>query len=123
MKNKNRFIIWLPRVLSILFVLFLMLFSVDVFESGASAGDIALGLLVHNIPALILLTAALVSWKYEIIGGVVFTLTGIIYISLMMRSGSFDSRLVPILIIAFPALVIGVLFAVNWFKKKSLYDV
>lgn len=110
----------MPRILSILFVLFLMLFSLDVFDSSASAGDIAIGLLVHNLPALLLLVAAIISWKYEIVGGVVFVLAGIAYIVLMMMSGSSSgNQWLPALIIALPALVIGVLFISNWVKKKK----
>lgn len=119
MKGKGSFGIWLPRVLSILFVLFLMLFSLDIFSPDASVGEIVVGLLMHNIPALILLVAAIVSWKYEIVGGIVFVLAGIAYTVLLLLPGSPSvERLLPVLIIALPAIVVGVLFIRNWTKKN-----
>jgi hypothetical protein len=95
------------------------MFSLDVFDSSASVADIIIGLLVHNIPALVLLAAVLVSWKYEIVGGIIFTLAGIAYIALMIKSGLSDgNQWLPILMIAFPAFVIGILFTINFFKKN-----
>ena len=111
---------WAPRILSMIFVLFLMLFSLDVFESGASIGEIAIGLFVHNIPAFILAIVVAISWKYEIVGGVVFILAGIVYIVLVTMPGSSNgNRWIPALIIALPALVTGVLFITSWVKKKK----
>lgn len=122
-KNMNQispFRIWLPRVLSILFVLFLMLFSLDVFTAGASAGEITIGLLVHNIPALILLAVVVISFKYEIVGGIVFILSGIAYIANMLINNRIVENIwLPSLIIGVPAFLIGILFLLNWMKKKT----
>jgi hypothetical protein len=39
-KQTGKFVYWAPRVLSILFILFLALFSLDVFDTpNASAGE------------------------------------------------------------------------------------
>jgi hypothetical protein len=104
MKEKiNKFIFWAPRILGIFFVLFLMLFSLDIFDLGLNVWETAVGLFMHNIPALILLIVLIISWKREIVGGVVFILAGIVL---------FQS-----LILAGPAFLIGILFLVNWFKK------
>jgi hypothetical protein len=106
MKNQkkiDKFIYWTPRTLGIFFVLFLMLFSLDVFEPGLTVWQIAVGLFMHNIPALFLLIILIISWKREIVGGVVFILAGIV----LFRS----------LILAGPAFLIGALFLLNWFKK------
>ena len=46
---------WMPRILSILFICFLSLFSLDVFQPGMSTAEIALGLFMHNIPSIILI--------------------------------------------------------------------
>ena len=55
-KQKRRGVIfWLPRILSIIFILFLTMFSLDIFGNGYSFWEIVVGLLVHNIPSLILL--------------------------------------------------------------------
>lgn len=119
-KKINKFIYWTPRILSIVFILFLMMFSLDVFEPGLSAGEIALGLFIHNIPALILLAVVVISWKREIVGGVVFILAGIAYIATMLATGRFEGNMwLPSLIIAGPAFLIGILFILNWMKKRG----
>jgi hypothetical protein len=114
------FRIWLPRVLSIAFVIFLMIFSLDVFGTGASAKDIAIGLLIHNLPALFLLAIAIISWKNELVGGVVFTLVAIAYIVMVSMSGPFDgNEWLSVLMIAGPALLTGILFIINWRKRTK----
>jgi hypothetical protein len=45
MANKiDMFVYWTPRVLAVCFVAFLAMFSLDVFEPGKSAAEIAVGL-------------------------------------------------------------------------------
>ena len=46
----NKFIYWAPRILSIIFILFLAMFSLDVITPDASFGEIIVGLFMHNIP-------------------------------------------------------------------------
>ena len=70
---KMRFLYWIPRILAILAILFIMMFSLDCFEGGV-AKDILICFLMHNIPALILVIALVIAWKWEMIGGVIFLL-------------------------------------------------
>ncbi|MFH1182262.1 MAG: hypothetical protein V1702_04845 [Candidatus Woesearchaeota archaeon] len=125
-KKINSFVYWTPRILGIIFVAFLALFSLDVFEAGGSAGGIALGLFMHNIPALILLAVIIISWKHEIVGGIVFILAGISFIilNLIREAGTaiVDPWYITVafsLIIAVPSFLIGILFLVNWRMKKK----
>lgn len=117
-KRVNKFIYWTPRILSILFIIFLTLFSFDVFEEGKSALDIALGLFIHNIPSLILLIVLIISWKHEIVGGIVFILAGLVYVILVSMNQPWYIVLLWSLQIAGPAFFIGILFIINWLKKK-----
>lgn len=118
-KKINKFIYWAPRILSILFILFLMMFSLDVFDSASSAQEITIGLFMHNIPALILLVVVIISWKREIVGGIVFILAALAYSVSMLTTRPFDvGILMALLIIGGLALLIGVLFMLNWFKKQ-----
>ncbi|MHC1720965.1 MAG: hypothetical protein AB9844_09960 [Clostridiaceae bacterium] len=113
-------ICWLPRILSILFICFLMLFSLDVFTPGASAGEIAVGLFMHNIPALILLVILIISWKHEIVGGITFILAGLLYVGFTLQAGvPWYMALSWGATIAGPAFLIGILFLLCWFKKKK----
>lgn len=68
---------WLPRILGILFSVFLGLFSLDVFQIQAPPLQLLVGFLMHNIPALIVLLATLVAWKWERLGGLLFLVIAI----------------------------------------------
>jgi hypothetical protein len=118
-ENISKFIYWTPRILSMLFILLLMMFSLDVFEPGLSAKEIAIGLFMHNIPALILLIVTIISWKHEIVGGVAFIFAGFLYI-ILLAMNNFEWYMISwSLTIAGPAFLIGVLFILNWIKKRN----
>lgn len=113
-KKTNGLIYWAPRVLAILFLVFLALFSLDVFGENYGFWGTIVGLLIHNIPVFVLAIVLWISWKHEIVGGVVFILAALVYEMLVWGNSKAYS-----LIIFGPALVIGVLFLINWFKKKQ----
>ncbi|OGY43523.1 MAG: hypothetical protein A3J62_02290 [Candidatus Buchananbacteria bacterium RIFCSPHIGHO2_02_FULL_38_8] len=122
-KKTNKFIYWTPRILAIIFILFLAMFSLDVFDLELSFWQTIGALFIHNIPVFILLVILLISWKYEIVGGIVFILAGILYIARLLMTAitaGFEwyylSWAVQISGIAF---FIGILFLVGWFKKKK----
>jgi hypothetical protein len=109
---------WTPRVLSIIFLCFLALFSLDVFEPGLSAGQIALGLLMHNIPVIILGVLLAIAWKYEIVGGIAYNLAGLVYVFFAFTNVPWYMAIAWSIQIAGPAFFIGILFMMNWYKKK-----
>jgi hypothetical protein len=118
-KKVSKFVYWTPRILAILFVCFIAMFSLDEISPGKSFGEIIIGLLIHNISTFVLLIIVIVSWKYELVGGIAFLLAGIFYIVLVSRSGIYWNILISwCLIIAGPAFLIGILFFINWYKKK-----
>lgn len=123
MTKINKFIYWTPRILSILFILFLALFSLDVITPEASLSEIIIGLFMHNIPVFILTAILIISWKKEIVGGVIFCLAGLLYlvnvVITIIRTPPFVWQYItPILLISGPAFLIGILFLIGWFQKK-----
>ena len=111
----NRFVYWTPRILSILFLLFLTIFSFDVFGEGYSFWEVVVAFLMHNIPVFILAIVLWISWKREWVGGSVFILAGLLYIIFPARNApTWYWALVWILMISGPAFLIGVLFLANW---------
>jgi hypothetical protein len=106
----ERFIYWAPRVLSILFIAFLSLFSLDVFEEATSFWQVVVGLLMHNIPSFVLAG----------VGGVMFIAAGLLYISFGIKNApDWPSTIMWSLIIAGPAFLIGALFFINWSKREQ----
>lgn len=116
------FVYWPPRILGILFVLWLMLFSLDIFDGNYGFWGTVLGLFMHNIPALVLLLLLIISWKYEIVGGIVFILAGLFYIGMLLPNMVRACEWIILswfMLIAGPAFLVGILFLVCWFKKKK----
>ncbi len=116
-KKISKFVYWTPRILGLLFVAFLGLFSFDVISPELGFWQILGGLFMHNIPALILLAVVLVSWKHELVGAIVFTLAGLLYIIITALNVSVALALSWSFIIAGPAFLVGILFFINWLKK------
>jgi hypothetical protein len=120
MENKvGKFTYWTPRILSIIFIAFLTLFSLDVFGNGYSFRETLIGLFMHNIPVFVLIAVLVIAWKREIVGGVAFILAGLLYILFAFRSAdNWRMALVWSVQISGIAFLIGGFFLANWFKKK-----
>ncbi len=122
--NTSRILYWSPRVLSILFICFLTMFSFDVFEPGRSGGEIALGLLMHNIPSIILIILLAIAWRKEIVGVASYFGAGLLYVGFVIyqvtNSGlPWYTAITWSITIAVPAFVIGILFFINWRKRRE----
>ena len=121
MPKISRFVYWTPRILAIVFILFLAMFSLDIFDNNYTFWEIVLGLFMHNIPTFILLIVLLISWRYEIVGAVAFILAGILYIVWLLMSQKLEwYMLFWVLQIAGPTFLVGILFWVNWKKRKQV---
>jgi hypothetical protein len=119
-RKGNKYMLWIPRILVFLFVALLALFSLDAITPGASFGENTAGLLAHNIPAIVLLIAAIVSWKREIVGGIVFLLSGTLYVVYtVFQCASWQVALSWSLTIAGPAFLTGALYLVNWRRRQA----
>jgi hypothetical protein len=99
----NKFLYWAPRVLAILFTLFISIFALDVFEES----QWLLALLIHLIPSYILALITFIAWRHERLGGILFLLAGLAMV-LFFHS-------IPL---ASPVFVIGVLFLFSVYLKK-----
>ena len=123
-KGVSKFVYWTPRILSILFILFLAMFSLDIFEGNYGFWGTIVGLFMHNIPVMILLIILVISWKHELVGAIAFILAGLVYIISMLMTAlrnPFEWYLLSwSLIIAGPAFFIGILWILNWKNKKKL---
>ncbi len=120
-RKVSSFIYWAPRVASILFIIFLSLFSLDVISPELSLSQIFLGLLIHNIPVFVLIIVLIISWKYEIVGGIAYIAAGLLYIGMTFIQAEIPwyIALSWSMTIALPAIIIGVLFMINWRKKRN----
>jgi hypothetical protein len=119
----KRVLYWAPRVLSIVFVAFLSLFAMDVFEEHLGFWRTAQALVLHLVPSLALIVVLILAWRWEWIGAALYTLAGLLYVSWvvsMSRPVPPLVRLVWAITIAGPAFLIAGLFLANWLKRSEL---
>jgi hypothetical protein len=109
----RKFIFWAPRVLTIIFILFLSLFALDSFDPGQPIPYMIVAFLIHLIPCYILAAVLIISWKRELVAAVVFPILGILYMIVSFKNVGFIALSWSI-IISGPAFIIGVLFLLNW---------
>jgi hypothetical protein len=110
-----RLLFWSPRILAIAFAIFLSIFALDVFNESHGFWQTALALLIHLIPAAIVVAALIVAWRWEWTGAVLFTAAAAAYMAKVL-----PAHLDWALIIALPLLVIAGLFLVNWLKRSEM---
>lgn len=118
MNKASRIVYWTPRIVAIMLIVFLAMFSLDVITPEATIWQILAGMFMHNIPVFILTAVLVVAWKYEWVGGVVFILAGVAYIALSVSSQiTWYQALSWSMILAGPAFIVGGLFLASWFMK------
>lgn len=115
-KTLSIFLFWSPRILGILFAIFISLFALDVFDEQADFWETTLALLMHLIPTAAIVIILLFSWKWEWIGGLFFNLLGIFYI--VIAWGKFP--LSAYFAISGPLFLLGILFLAGWFYRGKI---
>ncbi|HEX6384502.1 MAG TPA: hypothetical protein VF177_07520 [Anaerolineae bacterium] len=115
-KSVKQILFWTPRVLSVLFAIFISLFAFDVFDEGYTFWQTILALLIHLIPTGIILLGLALSWRWEWIGAILFTGLSVFY--LVAAQGQHWSAY---LLISGPLFLIGALFLLNWLYRAELH--
>ena len=115
-KSVKRVVFWMPRILCILFAVFVSLFALDVFAEDYDFWETIVALLMHLVPTGTILVALAIAWRWEWIGAILFAALGVWYV--VMAWGRFEW--IVYVLIAGPLFLIGALFLVNWFFRASL---
>lgn len=113
MKPQNtEWLIWIPRVLAILFAVFISMFALDVFQTEKNLGQLIFDLFMHLMPTFIILIILILFWKKEWMIGIAFVLLSLIY-------GYIARDFLPwILAISGPLFLTGVLYLAIWFYRN-----
>jgi hypothetical protein len=106
--NIKRALFWTPRVLCILFAMFLSLFAIDAFDEGYSFGETIIAFLIHLIPTYIIVISLAIAWRWEWAGAILF-ITLAVFNLVLSKSGSW--------VISGPLILLGVLFLVSWIYR------
>jgi len=114
-RNLKRALFWAPRVLCILFAMFVSLFALDVFSEGYGFWGTIAALLIHLVPTYIVVLALIVAWRWEWVGAILFSGLAAFYVILVW--GRFP--VVTYASISGPLLLVGLLFLVNWVYRAE----
>ena len=119
---------WAPRILTILAILLISMFSLDSFREGMSVKDQILAWLMHMIPSFILIIVLIIAWKWENIGGIIFLSLGLAFTPFVFwgnYSGNHSviTSLLIILMITVPFIVTGVLFLLSYHTKRKASEI
>jgi hypothetical protein len=112
----QRLVTWVPRGAGLLFVALLLTLSFDVFDHGYRAVELAAALLLHMIPALVLLAAMLLAWRWEWVGTLTFGGWALLWTVL----GTGGPPSVQVLVVGLP-LILAVLFAFGWHQRSTTH--
>lgn len=112
----ERFLTWLPRVITIAYILFISIFAADALTSDGSVFEKIGRLVAHLIPSALAAGLLFVAWRVRILGGLLFLVFGLaltIYFQTYRSTQNF-------LMISFPLMLAGVLFIFShWHAGKS----
>jgi hypothetical protein len=116
MTDRTRHILfWTPRVLSLVVVWLAAKNLHDWFSPNKGFGENLLSVLVHLIPALIVLGIVALSWRREWIAGAFFVLLGLLRAAKDVVVGSANHFWLA----AF-GVFLGLLFILNWKYRAAL---
>ncbi|MEY4375373.1 MAG: hypothetical protein RL760_1540 [Candidatus Eisenbacteria bacterium] len=101
---------WTPRLFCIAFAAFLCVFALDVFAMPLPPLQKAAALIVHLIPAGIVVAGLVLVWRHEWVGATFFPLLAAVH--LFTKGVHLD--VMGALVIELPLLLLGALFWVNW---------
>ena len=110
-------------MLCILAILFVSFFALDAFGPGMTLWLQIGGFLIHLIPSFILVIFLVVAWKWELIGGGLFVLIGLVFSPFIYQHNyqmnhSVGMSLGIVLMLNAPFVLVGGLFILNHFLKN-----
>lgn len=107
---------WSPRILTLLFALFLSLFALDVFGEATGFVETMAALTMHLIPTFLVIGLLAVAWQFELVGVVAFAGLAVAYDVVMW--GRFPA--LTYVMVSGPLLLISGLFFVSWWRRRRL---
>jgi hypothetical protein len=106
---------WLPRIVTILALLFMLMFSFDAFTGDASIGKKLLGFFMNSIPVILLASTLAIAWNYELTGGIIYIVLAFAG-AIFFRSFKGNPWSLVVLI---PFVINGLLFILNYYLNRK----
>ena len=114
--SSKRVLFWTPRILCIIFAMFMSLFALDVFSEGRGFWETILALLIHLIPVYLVVIVLVIAWRREWVGAILFNALAVFYV--VWAWGRFPWSVYAM--ISGPLVIMGVLFLFNWIYRAQL---
>lgn len=107
---------WTPRLLGLIYAVFISLFALDVWGTGAGFWQELAAFLVHLLPTYLILGALVVAWNQPRLGGVLFLV-------LATGFGLYFGWNEPatLLLLALPPTVTGLLFIADSCVEQAVW--
>jgi hypothetical protein len=125
MTTSEKIFHWSPRIIGILAILFISLFAADAFAPGLTIWKQLFDFIMHLIPSFVLLIFLIIAWKWELAGGIIFVVTGLVlspFVFILNHTRnhfSVGTSLGIIMMITFPFIVVGILFIISHLLKRK----
>ncbi len=118
MKTTAGILRWTPRIICALAILFVSMFALDAFAPGLTIWQQLGAFLMHLIPSFVLLALLIIAWRWELTGGTIFVVIGLVLSPLIFlhnyrMNHSIWMSLGIILAITFPFVLAGILFVLS----------
>ncbi len=107
---------WTPRILCLLFAVFLSMFALDVFNEGLGFWKTILALLIHLIPTWIVLVVLAISWRWEWVGALAFAGVGTWYVVSTWGRMHWSAYA----LISGPLFLLAAMFLIDWAYRMRL---
>ncbi|MCX6083398.1 MAG: hypothetical protein NT102_00315, partial [Caldiserica bacterium] len=98
----------------IVFILFLTMFSLDVFEMEGTLLEQLGGFVMHSIPSLILVAVLLVTWRTPLLTGILALASAAVFALHWRIRG-----IVALATMILPLVVVGILFVAAHFASRK----
>lgn len=113
-KSSRSVLFWAPRILTILFALFLSVFALDVFEETKGILETLTALVLHLVPTFLVVVLLVFAWRRELIGVIAFAGLAVAYVVVMWERGF---PWVTYVMISGALLLLSVLFLLSWRQR------
>jgi thiol:disulfide interchange protein len=107
-------LIWIARILMVAFILFLTMFSLDVFSMEGTLLEKLGGFVMHSIPSFILVAVLLVSWRSPVLSGLLALAFAPTFALRWRLRG-----IAELAMLVLPLVVVGVLFVAAHFVTRK----
>lgn len=77
--NSREIVRWSPRIFAILYAVFVSLFALEAWGTGAGFWEELAAFIVHLMPTYFIVAALLIAWQRPWVGGILFIILAMVF--------------------------------------------